>query len=82
MVKVRPFKAFLANKKIASKVICPPYDVISSEEARVLASGNQCSFLHVKKPEIDLPPETDYYSDIVYQTGRKNLLKFIKEGWI
>ncbi len=78
MVKVRPFKAYLANRQHLSKIICPPYDVISSEEAREIAKGNQYSFLHVKKPEIDLPPETDHYSDIVYQTGRKNLLNFLK----
>jgi uncharacterized protein (DUF1015 family) len=77
MVKVKPFKAFLANREIAHRLISPPYDVISSSEARALVKGNQFSFLHVKKPEIDLPEDTDHYSDIVYQTGRINLQKFV-----
>ncbi len=61
MVKVRPFQAFLANKTIASKLISPPYDVLSSSEARLLAQDNPFSFLHVKKPEIDLHPDIDPY---------------------
>ena len=60
----------------------PPYDVINSKEARILASGNPTSFLHVKKPEIDLPEDTDPYADIVYQTGRQNLNNFISQGWL
>jgi uncharacterized protein (DUF1015 family) len=82
MVVLRPFKGFLANKTIASKLISPPYDVINTGEARMMAQGNSYSFLHVKKPEIDLPEDTDPYSDIVYQTGRRNLLKFISNGWL
>ena len=58
MVKVRPFKAFLANRQLAPKIIAPEYDVISSKEARVMAKDNPMSFLHVNKPEIDLPEDT------------------------
>ena len=66
MVTVRPFKGYLANVKLAQKLISPPYDVISSAEARQMAAGNPYSFLNVKKPEITLPEETDPYADIVY----------------
>jgi len=38
-----------------AKIICPPYDVLNSEEAKELAKGNEMSFLTVNKPEIDLP---------------------------
>ena len=37
----------------------PPYDVISTAEARALAADNVVSFLHVSRPEIDLPEGTD-----------------------
>ena len=40
------------------------------------------SFLHVNKPEIDLPPSTDPYDDSVYNKGRENLLKFIEKGYL
>ncbi len=77
MVTVKPFKGYLANRSLAQRLISPPYDVINSSEARKIAHGNPYSFLHVKKPEIDLPLETDPYSDIVYKTGRLNLQSFI-----
>ena len=63
MVKVVPFRGFLANKQLAHKIIAPPYDVLNSKEARVMAHNNDYSFLHVNKPEIDLPDDTDIYSD-------------------
>ena len=55
MVSIRPFRGFLANKQLAQRIIAPPYDVIDSKEARKMAEGNPISFLHVNKPEIDLP---------------------------
>jgi uncharacterized protein (DUF1015 family) len=73
MVVLKPFRGYLANKTIASKLIAPPYDVINTEEARKMAHNNPYSFLHVNKPEIDLPVDTDPYSDLVYRTGRINL---------
>ena len=82
MVKVKPFQAFLANQLLAPRIISPPYDVMSSAEARVMAKGNPHSFLHVDKPEIDLSEDTDPYSDIVYQTGKTNLQRFIRNGWL
>lgn len=82
MVKVRPFKAALASQDHADKLISPPYDVLNTEEARAMAEGNDCSFLHVNKPEIDLPPTTDPYADEVYQKGRDNLVEFQKKGYL
>jgi uncharacterized protein (DUF1015 family) len=77
MVVIKPFKGYLANKAHASRLIAPPYDVINSKEARKMAFGNEYSFLHVNKPEIDLPADTDPYAEIVYETGRNNLASFI-----
>lgn len=62
MVRISRFQGFLANKECADKIISPPYDVLDSEEAKVMAHGNEKSFLHVNKPEIDLPEGTDVYS--------------------
>lgn len=82
MVKISAFRGFVALQSIAQKLIAPPYDVLDSSEARIMAEGNQYSFLHCNKPEIDLPVDTDLYSDIVYETGRRNLLTFISNGWL
>lgn len=58
-----------------------PYDVLNSSEAREEVQGNPWSFLHVVKPEVDLPEGTSLYSDEVYNKGRENLEKLIAEGY-
>ncbi|HOT98229.1 MAG TPA: DUF1015 family protein [bacterium] len=80
MIKIKPLRGLRPRDDIAARVAAPPYDVISSEEAREMARGNPVSFLHVNKPEIDLPPETDLYSEPVYAKGAENLRRFMAEG--
>ena len=55
---------------------------MNTEEARKMASGNEMCFLRVSKPEIDLPPGTDLYSEEVYLKGRENLMLFREKGWV
>ncbi|MDB6016445.1 MAG: hypothetical protein JWR19_934 [Pedosphaera sp.] len=45
-----------------------------------MAAGNPLSFLHVSKPEIDLPAGTDTYSPAVYAKGKENFARLIAEG--
>ncbi|MEP0774257.1 MAG: DUF1015 domain-containing protein [Acidobacteriota bacterium] len=80
MSDVRPFRALRPRSELAARLASPPYDVLSSEEARAMAAGNELSFLHVVKPEIDLPPEVDLYSDEVYAKGVANLRRLIASG--
>ncbi|NIM01645.1 MAG: DUF1015 family protein [Acidobacteria bacterium] len=77
---VRPFRGLRPRNDLADSIASPPYDVLSSEEARQLARGNPNSFLHVIKPEIDLDPRTDPYDDRVYSTGAGNLRAMIDDG--
>ncbi len=81
-MKLRPFAALRPPQSLAAAVAAPPYDVIESDEARVLAEGNPHSFLHVNKPEIDLPPETHPHDDAVYAKAAENFLRFQKNGWL
>jgi uncharacterized protein (DUF1015 family) len=78
MATVRPFKAFRPKPEFAGDVAAKPYDVLSSEEARLEAQGNPLSFLHVGKPEIDLDPSIDHYDARVYAKGKENLQKLIE----
>ncbi len=78
MVHISPFKGVRPKQEVAEAVASPPYDVLSSEEARALAKDNPKSFLHVVKPEIDLEPEIDIYDQRVYQKGAENLNRLIK----
>ena len=74
---VRPFRALRPVPKHAADVIAPPYDVVSTEEARALAATKPASFLHISRPEIDLPPGTSPYSDAAYARGAANLARLV-----
>ena len=76
----KPFKAYRPVPKYAKDVASKPYDVLNSNEARNEAEGNSLSFLHVVKPEIDLPENTDPYSSEVYEQGRENFTNLITKG--
>jgi len=80
MAIIKPFRALRPLRELAPMVAAFPYDVMDTEEARAMALGNSYSFLHISRPEIDLPPDTDPYSIEVYQRGRKNLREFIEKG--
>lgn len=80
MLRIRPFRAWRPQPESASEVACVPYDVIDTDEARALAQGKPKSFLHVIRPEIDLPPQTDIHADEVYAHGRTMLDTFFNDG--
>ncbi len=80
MAIVNPFKALRPQPQFAPKVASPPYDVLSSQEAKVAARGNPHSFLHITKSEIDLPEKTDIHSTDVYERAKQNLEAFIQRG--
>ncbi|HEX9006783.1 MAG TPA: DUF1015 family protein [Bacteroidota bacterium] len=80
MATVRPFRGFRPLPELAARVAARPYDVLNSDEARQEAAGNPYSFLHVGKPEIDLPRDVDLYDERVYLKGHENLARFIDEG--
>ena len=72
MATIRPFNALRPVPERAPQVAAVPYDVVNTEEAREIASGNPWSFLHVSRPEIDLPDGTPIYSDEVYAKAATN----------
>ena len=80
MPLVRPFAALRPARARAAEVAAPPYDVLSSDEARERAAGKPWSFLHVSKPEIDLAPGADPYSPAVYAKGAENLARMRDAG--
>ena len=69
MAKIRPFRALRPQPALAAQIAAVPYDVVNTEEARALAAGNPLSFLHVSRSEIDLPADTNPYSDAVYRAA-------------
>jgi uncharacterized protein (DUF1015 family) len=77
---VRPFAALRPVPDLAAEVVAPPYDVVSTNEAIALAEDKPWSFLHISKPEIDLPLGIDIYSDAVYEKARENFNRMIDDG--
>ncbi len=76
-------KAFKGIRPVAEKaylVASRPYDVLNRQEAKTEAGDNKYSFLHVIKPEIDLPDSTDEHDPSVYLKGKDNFLKLLNEG--
>ncbi|UCG61465.1 MAG: DUF1015 domain-containing protein [Candidatus Zixiibacteriota bacterium] len=80
MSVVRPFRGLRPKPEHAREVASPPYDVLSSDEARELVKDNPNSFLRVNKSEVDFPPGTPVYSEEVYKKGRENLQRLIDDG--
>ena len=80
MPLIKPFRALRPAPGRAAEVLSPPYDVLSSSEARERAKGRPWSFLHISKPEIDLDPKTDPYDKAVYAKAAENLERMIAGG--
>ena len=81
MATVRPFRAVRpATADLAARVASVPYDVVDTAEARQLAAGNPISFLHVIRPEIDLPEGTDPHTEEVYAQGAKAYRQLVADG--
>ncbi len=80
MPLVRAFPGLRPTPGHAGDVAAPPYDVMSTEEAREMVKGRPWSFLHISRPEVDLPAGTDPYSPEVYAKAAANLRKMEQEG--
>jgi uncharacterized protein (DUF1015 family) len=77
---VRPFRALRPLPEKAAEVASPPYDVLSTEEARKMARRNPNSFLRVNKAELEFEEGTDFYGEKVYKRGKENLMRLWKDG--
>jgi uncharacterized protein (DUF1015 family) len=80
MAKVRPFRAVRPKVGLVDQVAALPYDVMNRQEAKEMAEGNDYSFLHISRSEIDLDGSVNPYDKVVYETARKNLDTMMQEG--
>ena len=76
---IRPFTGLRPAPGRAAEVAAPPYDVLSTQEARVRAAGKPWSFLHISKAEIDLPQGTDPFAPQVYAKAAENLQRMLAQ---
>lgn len=80
MVTISPFKALRPAAELAKQVASRPYDVLNSKEAKTEAQGNNVSFLHITKSEIDLPETIDIHAAEVYEKAKENLDAFLSRN--
>jgi len=80
MLRIQAFQGLRPAPSLVSEVACVPYDVVDREESIALAAGKPHSLLHVDRAEIDLPADTDPYSDAVYARARANFLALQADG--
>jgi len=79
-MRIYAFKALRPCGSHVEEVACVPYDTVNRDEAVALAEGRPRSFLHVVRPEIALPPETDAHSEVVYAKAAEALAGFKADG--
>ena len=82
MVRIKPFKAIRPESTYAGDIASLPYDVLNTQEARILGDQNEKSFLHIDKAEIDLAEESSPYAEEVYLRAASNLKEFLKKEWL
>jgi uncharacterized protein (DUF1015 family) len=80
MATLYPFRALRPRPADAARIAAVPYDVVNTEEARALADDNSLSFLRVSRAEIELPADTDPYSDAVYRRAVENFQKLKEQA--
>lgn len=82
MAIFKPMSCYRPKPEFASEIAAPPYDVLNSDEARKMVEGHPLSFLHIGKPEVDLPSDISLYDPQVYNKGKENLQKLIDENYL
>ena len=82
MATVKPFRGFRPPVEYVTQIASRPYDVLSSDEARSEAAGNEKSLYHIIKPEIDFPIGTDEHNPCVYERATANFAMFKEKGWL
>ncbi len=80
MLRIQAFQGLRPAPELVAEVACVPYDVVNREESAALAAGKPHSLLHVDRAEIDLPAETNPYSDAVYAKAHESFLALQKNG--
>ncbi len=77
---VRPFHGLRPDPRYAAEIAAPPYDVVTTPEARAFADGRRYSFFRVSRAEIEFADDSDPYAPEVYARAAGNLRAFRADG--
>ncbi len=78
MAVIHPFRALRPPAEKVEQVASVPYDVVNTEEARAIAADNPLSYLHVTRPEIDMPEGANIYADETYAKAAANFRTLVE----
>lgn len=81
-MRIKPFQGLRPLETFVQDIASVPYDVVTTKEAKSLATHNPLSLLHVVRPEIDHPEGTDIYADAVYVTAKNHFERLQKWGFL
>ena len=79
-MRIKPFQGLVPHSSKTESVASVPYDVVNTEEARKLASGNSDSLLNISRAEINFDDGYNAYSDNVYEKAKDNFNKLIESN--
>lgn len=82
MADLRPFAALRPRADAAAEVACPPYDVVTRQEALEILARHPHSFMRVARPDVELPADLDRADPQIDAAGKRNLEALIAEGWL
>jgi uncharacterized protein (DUF1015 family) len=80
MLRIRAFRGLVPDPAQVADIACVPYDVLNTDEARILAEGKPNTLLRVDRAELELPPDTNPYSDAVYDRAKANFDRLRQAG--
>ncbi len=81
MATLHPFPALRPPQELVAHVSSLPYDVMNHKEACAMAKGNEASFLHICRSDIDTS-EAEIHEPQTYAKARENLESFEKKGYL
>ncbi len=80
MLRIRAFQGLVPDPAQVPDIACVPYDVLNTDEARVLAEGKPNTLLRVDRAELELPADTNPYSEAVYARAKENFARLQQVG--
>ncbi|MBB2148550.1 DUF1015 domain-containing protein [Pedobacter gandavensis] len=82
MPNIKPFCGLKPAAHLQSKVVTRPLENYGSGEARLIASENSCSFLHLINPELDNPYLRGTRQELIFKKIAENFEGFLEHHYL
>ncbi|MBC8986604.1 DUF1015 domain-containing protein [Pedobacter sp. N36a] len=82
MPNIKPFCGLKPATHLQTKVVTRPLENYGSGEARLIASENNCSFLHLINPELDNPYLRGSRQELIFKKIAENFEGFLEHHYL